>query len=133
LNPLCDRDEPAVALDRPAFGFPGITFTCRPASDDFMHGVIARRGPHLAGLIAEARRQGQGWVVVVDQRTPTPQGAVPPEDIVGVFEVRDGKIVPDSYRASPKHLILLRNGFVQLGAELEPCMLEELIALTEPK
>lgn len=39
---------------------------------DFMHSVIARRGPQLAGLIAEARRQGQGWVVVVDQRTRTP-------------------------------------------------------------
>jgi hypothetical protein len=100
---------------------------------DFMHGVIARRGPQLAGLIAEVQRQGQGLVVVVDQRTRTPQGAVPPEDIVGVFEVRDSKVVPDSYRPSPKHMILSPDGFFQLGAELEPCLLEELIALTEAR
>src|SRR5271165_4973976 len=44
---------------------------------DYMHGVIARRGPELAGLMAEARRQGDGWVYIIDQRTRTPQGAVP--------------------------------------------------------
>jgi hypothetical protein len=100
---------------------------------DFMHSVIARRGPQLTGLIEEARRQGQGWVYVIDQRTPTPQGAVPPQDIVGVFEVRDGKVVPDSYRPSPKHMILSPDGFFQLGSELEPCLLEELVALTEAR
>ena len=29
---------------------------------EFLHGVIARRGPGLPGLVAEARRQGEGWV-----------------------------------------------------------------------
>jgi hypothetical protein len=64
---------------------------------DFLHAVIARRGPQLPGLIAAARRQGNGRVYVIDQRTRTPQGAVPPEDIVGVFEVKDGQVVPGSY------------------------------------
>jgi hypothetical protein len=96
---------------------------------DFMHDVIARRGPELPGLIAEARRQGEGWVYVIDQRTPTPQGAVPPEDIVGVFEVKEGQVVPDSYRASPNHRILTSAGFFKLGAELEPCLLAEIAAL----
>jgi hypothetical protein len=43
---------------------------------EFMHAVIARRGPDLPELIAEAKRQGEGWVYVIDQRTPTPQAAV---------------------------------------------------------
>jgi hypothetical protein len=96
---------------------------------DFMHSVIARRGPELPGLIAAAKKQGEGLVCVVDQRTPTPQDAVPPEDIVGVFEIKDGRVVPDSYRASPKHIILSARGFFSLGSELQPCLLEELAAL----
>src|SRR5438128_488078 len=67
---------------------------------DFMQGVVARRGPELPGLIAEARRQAEGWVYVIDQRTRTPQGAIPPEDIVGAFEVKGGKVLRDSYHAS---------------------------------
>jgi|HubBroStandDraft_4_1064222.scaffolds.fasta_scaffold09113_6 hypothetical protein len=96
---------------------------------EFMHSVIARRGPELPGLIAEGKRQGEGWVYVVDQRTPTPQGAVPPEDIVGAFEIKNGQVVAGSYQASPKHLILSPNGFFRLGSELQPCLLEELAAL----
>ena len=96
---------------------------------EFMHSVIARRGPELPGLMAEAKRQGEGWVYVVDQRTPTPQGAVPPEDIVGAFEIKIGQVVPGSYRASPKHMILSPNGFFRLGSELQPCLLEELAAI----
>src|SRR4051794_8713081 len=46
---------------------------------DFMQGVIARKGPDLPGLIEAARRQGDGWVYVIDQRTRTPRGDVPPE------------------------------------------------------
>ncbi len=93
---------------------------------DFMHSVIARRGPALSGLIEEAKRQGEGWVFVVDQRTPTPGGAVPPEDLVGVFEIKNGEVVPGAYRASPNHLILSEKGFFRLGSELQPCLLEEL-------
>jgi hypothetical protein len=105
------------------------TFARNRVFVEFMHSVIARRGPELPGLTAEAKRQGEGLVCVVDQRTPTPQGAVPPEDIVGVFEIKNGQVVPGSYQASPKHMILSANGFFRLGSELQPCLLEELAAL----
>ena len=65
---------------------------------DFMHDVVARRGPEQPGLVAEAQRQSDGWLYVIDQRTPTPGGAVPPEDIVGWFEVRGGQVVAGSYK-----------------------------------
>src|SRR5262245_11192596 len=64
---------------------------------EFLHSVIARRGPTLPGLIAEAKRQGEGWVYVIDQRTPTPHDAVPPEDIIGAFKIENGQVVPGSY------------------------------------
>ena len=54
----------------------------RPAPDCFYE-VIARRGPTLPGLIKEARRQGDGWVYIIDQRTRNPQLHTPPEDIIG--------------------------------------------------
>jgi hypothetical protein len=96
---------------------------------EFMHSVIARRDPELPSLIAEAKRQGEGWVYVIDQRTPTPRGAVPPEDILGAFAVKNGQVVPGSYVPSHKHHILSPRGFVCLGAELEACLLEELTKL----
>ncbi len=93
---------------------------------EFLHAVIARRAPSLPGLIAEARRQGEGWVYLIDQRTRTPDGAVPPEDIIGVFEVRGGAIVPGSYKASPRHRILSPDGFFRLSEDLQAALMEEL-------
>jgi hypothetical protein len=95
---------------------------------EFLHEVIARYGPAQAGFQAEARRLGDGWVYVIDQRTPTPQGAVPPEDIVGGFEVKGGMVVPGSYVRSPKHRILSERGFMRLSADLQHCLLQELAA-----
>lgn len=39
---------------------------------------------------------------------------MPPEDIVGAFEIKNGQVVAASYRASPKHMILSANGFFRL-------------------
>jgi hypothetical protein len=99
---------------------------------DFMHDVIARRGPEQPGLIAEAQRQGDGWVHIIDQRTRNPQGRIPPEDIVGVFAVKGGVVVPGSYQPSSKHQILSADGFFRLEAELQACLLEELGSRAEP-
>lgn len=96
---------------------------------DFLHQVIARRGPSMPGLVEEARRQGEGWVYIIDQRTRDPQGSVPPEDIIGVFEVAGGEVVIDSYHPSPKHQILSVDGFFRLDSELQSCLLDELETL----
>jgi hypothetical protein len=101
-------------------------FARNPAFVEFMHAVIANRGPELAGLKGAAAQQGNGSIFIVDQRTATPQGAVPPEDIVGAFAVKEGKLVPNSYQRSPNHRIFTARGFFQLGAELQPLLLEEL-------
>ena len=72
-----------------------------------------------------------GWVYVIDQRTRTPQGRIPPEDIIGAFAVQRGQVVPASYQRCPQHLILSADGFFQLGAELQACLLDELASLPE--
>jgi len=50
---------------------------------DLLHDVIATEGPEPPALQAEARRQHTGRVYVIDARTPTPAGHVPPYDIIG--------------------------------------------------
>jgi hypothetical protein len=95
---------------------------------EFLHSVIARYGPEQPGCRAEAKRLGEGWIYIIDQRTPTPQGPVPPEDIIGAFEVKAGEVVPGSYQASPNHMILSPNGFFQLDDGLQACLLRELQA-----
>lgn len=104
-------------------------FTWNRGFVEFMHAVIARRGPKLSGIRGQARRQREGWLYVVDQRTPTPQVSIPPEDIVGAFQVRDGQVLPDSYHPSQSHIVLSAHGFVRLGPELQACLLDELKGL----
>jgi hypothetical protein len=97
----------------------------------FMHEVIAKYGEQESDCIAEARRLGSGWVYIIDARTKTPQGAVPPEDIFGAFEVRDGQVVPGTYRESSRHMILSNDGFFRLSAEMHSHLLRELQALVD--
>jgi hypothetical protein len=102
-------------------------FARNPEFVEFMHGLIAAQGPQLPGLRAEARRQGDGWVYLIDGRTRTPQGSVPPHDVIGVFQVENGLIVAGSYRGNPNHRILSEDGFFQLPADLQELLLAELL------
>src|SRR5947199_2138620 len=102
---------------------------------ELMQGVIARHGPLLKDLVAEALRLGEGTLYVIDQRTRAPQGAVREiltDDIFGEFDVKDGKIVSGSYRPNPKHYLLSADGFFQLGPQLEHCLLEVLASIPDP-
>ena len=93
---------------------------------EFLHEVITRHAPELAALQDEAKRIGEGWVYVIDARTMDPRGKVSPEDILGGFEVKTGRVVPDSYRRNAKHVILSKDGFFQLDAVLRERLLGEL-------
>jgi hypothetical protein len=59
---------------------------------EFLHDVISRCGASSTGLVAAAKSQVEGWVYVLDGRTPTPQDSVPPEDILGAFQVKAGQL-----------------------------------------
>jgi hypothetical protein len=96
--------------------------------NDLMHEFIARHGPELKGLQAEAQRQGEGWVYLIDGRTATPQGNVPPTDIIGAFEVKAGRLVAQSYKRNPRHVLLSLEGFFRLPPELHEQLLKELTA-----
>jgi hypothetical protein len=91
-----------------------------------LHDVIARQAPLLPGLQADARRQRTGWVYVIDARTATPDGHVPPQDVIGGFEVHDGEVVPDSYRPNGNHQLLTEDGLFGLDPVLHEKLMERI-------
>ena len=95
---------------------------------DFMHDVIRRTGPQDPELRAAAAAQGEGWLYVIDARTPeSPQGRVPPEDIIGAFEVEEGRLVEASYQANEDHRVLTRHGMVRLPPPFHEALVRELM------
>lgn len=124
---LSEREIVGEVLERPDSGdtLDPEAFVQNPKFVELIHSVVARHGFEQEEGRAEARRIGQGSVAVVDQRTATPQGDVPTEDIIGAFDVRDGELVPDGYRPNPNYRLFTSRGFFQIGAAL-PRLLEEL-------
>jgi hypothetical protein len=95
---------------------------------EFMHDVIAQHGPLQPDFQAEARRLGDGFVYVIDQRTPDPGGSVPPHDVVGSFQVTNGKVMAGTYTRNPNHVILSADGFFSLGPNLNTKLRDEILA-----
>jgi hypothetical protein len=102
-------------------------FADNKAFIEFLHGFIAQEAPSLPGLQAEARRQQEGWVYLLDARIQEPAGEVPPEDILGAFEVKGGEVVAGSYQMSTRHALFSRSGFFRLDPELHRRLVEELV------
>ncbi len=64
---------------------------------------------------------------IVDLRTPEgPEGRVPPEGIIGAFEMKNGEIVRDSYSGNDNHLVFSAHGLVQLPPFLHEALIREL-------
>jgi hypothetical protein len=97
-----------------------------PAFVALLQDFIARTAPTDPGFARAAREQVDGWIYVIDRRTPTPLGNVPAEDILGGFEVRQGVLVPGSYQPMKSHRIVSARGMFQLDRFLHPRLLEHL-------
>jgi hypothetical protein len=105
-------------------GFTEANFRPNTVFLEVLHSVIATHALDLPEFQAEAARQQTGWVYVIDARTPTPAGNVPPYDIIGGFEVRDGRVVPDSYKRNRNHRLLSPNGLFRLDSRLHARLLD---------
>ena len=86
-----------------------------PSFTEVMHQAIAAAAPHPdAHIAAGAPKNGgkEGWVYMIDPRTPTPEGSVPPSDIVGSFKVdrETQTVVKDSYRPNEHFQLLSDQG-----------------------
>lgn len=101
-------------------------FTPNPAFVDFLHTFIAEYAPKDTLFRKEVERSEDGWVYVIDARTPTPDGDVPPEDIIGGFQVEDGELVPESYNGNTKYVVLTEHGFTRLTDKLQRIFIRKL-------
>lgn len=96
----------------------------------FLQRVVAEHAPAFGEFQAEAERVGNGRMYVIDRRTLKQDGPVPPEDILGAFQVANGRVVPGSYSANPSHRLLTERGFFHLEDGLHQKLVAELIART---
>ncbi len=112
-------------LSRPEGPIDAENLRPNPAFLAFLHWAIAKHAPGNRHLLDSARRQGDGWVYIIDARTPSPQGSVPPEDILGAFEVRQGALV--RYQASPTYRVATANGPPCLDPWFADRLREELL------
>ena len=93
----------------------------------FMAYAIGKHAASCPGLIAEAQRQQNGFVYILDNRTPNPDDGVPPEDIIGGVEIENGQMI--RFHGSPNYRILTQDGFMQLDPWLKDRLVDELVAI----
>jgi hypothetical protein len=98
---------------------------------EILHKSIAEYAPRIKSFQATAQKLENGWVYVIDQRTPDPAGNVPPEDIISAFEIRKGEVIEGSYKPNDNHRILSPKGFCGLDVELYEYLIDKLQKLYE--
>ena len=109
-------------------GFGPKDFVPNRAFADFLHRLVADHAADLLEYQAQAQKQHQGWVYVVDGRTSAPNGLIPARDILGAFAVRGGVITPNSYVRNDKYVLYAEDGFFRLHEALKSKLMEELLA-----
>lgn len=113
------KDVPA---DQEAMNY--ADFKANPEYIQFMHQVISQHAPYTESLIAEAKRQKEGVIVLIDHRVKNQDEGVPSEDIIGLFEVKNSQV--KSYQANPNYVLWSAKGFCDLGPELTSILLGEI-------
>lgn len=107
--------------------FDGSNFQPNREYIELLHAVIEKYGPGIEQLQTEAQRQQSGSVVVFDRRIGDIDAGVPPEDIIGLFEVENGKLL--GYIPNPNYMLWTKKGFSNPGPEFSGYLLEEIRSL----
>jgi hypothetical protein len=95
---------------------------------EYLRTLIGEHICDVADVRREAERQGDGNVYILDGRTRTPHGAVPPVDVLGAVAASSRNVVPGSYRHNPNHRLLTTDGFFVLPRELETVLQNDIRA-----
>lgn len=103
-------------------------FQENPAFVEYLRALISDWVYDAEDLRRDAQQQGEGYIYLIDARTPQPDGQVPPADIIGAVKVQDGRLVAASYHHNPNHRLLTEDGFFRLPAELETNLRTDLHA-----
>lgn len=107
------------------------TFRENPAFVELLHRVIATAALADPSMREAAKRQGEGFLYVIDLRTPDgPQGDVPGVDVVGAFALNRGVLMAGSYQANPDHRLVTSDGAFVLPPGLNQAVVDEVVRLT---
>jgi hypothetical protein len=98
-----------------------------PAFLKLFHQTIAEYCPGEDQFIKEAEKMGSGALLVFDQRSNKSNRLE--EDIIGAFEVKEGKLFSDTYRLNANYKIIGIKGMFSLPLsffmELKKAMMEK--------
>lgn len=97
---------------------------------DFLHVFIAQSVP-MNPAVQEQAAESDGYIYIIDHRTPSPEGEVPNEDIIGAFKIVDGRISGKSYEPMGTHLLLTDNGFFVLDDMSMDMLTDMLVRLCQ--
>jgi hypothetical protein len=95
---------------------------------DFLHELLAAEAPQTNAARLQAAQQREGYLYLIDGRTPDPGGRVPPEDIIGAIASQAGEPIPGTYQRNDRHRLLTSGGFFVLSADLEATLISQLRA-----
>ncbi len=85
-------------------------FVDNPVFVRLLHEMVQQVGTGDPELHRAAVAQSVGHVYVIDGRSPTPEDRVSPEDIIGAFPLRDGRVVAEEYQPNPNHRLFTERG-----------------------
>ncbi len=96
-------------------------FVQNPQFMEHFHRLVSVTVPQIPEFVEGARRQSTRYFYLLDARTPDPQGDVPSEDIIGVFDLEQG-LVPEAYEPVPVYRLVGKNGWFSVDWLEEPLM-----------
>jgi hypothetical protein len=102
-------------------------FKPNPAFAEFLHATLAKHVGRCPDLLLQANQRRDGFIQIIDARTPMPRADVPAADIIGTVAIKAGK--PIAYRGMPRYEPLGRNGLMRLDPWLEARLMEEALSL----
>jgi hypothetical protein len=107
----------------------GEGFTPNVAFIKFMHESIATHVRSCPSLIERAKRLGNGQLPLLDGRLPPEQKKVNAEDVIGLLEVEEQRIV--RYIACMQHRIVNDHGVMKLDEWLLDRLVSDLVRIDE--
>lgn len=102
------------------------TFVVNPAFLDFLAWAIARHAATCPGLVAQAQKHQNGHLYVTDARSQIAGSKASEEDIIGVAEIKEGKII--RFAGNSNYRPFNQHGFMTIEPWLNNKIREELLA-----
>ena len=115
----CRRENPKERINPKNFA-PNPKFT------SILQQIIAENMADLLEIQQQARKQRDGYIFLIDARTATRDGHIPPCDIFGGMAVERGLIVRGSYEPNPNYQLFSERGIFLLPTELQQKLMQKL-------